>query len=378
MPVLLTGIALILATVILETKSHHFIKEDECPEGQPHIKKHAGKEGNEFMQVEYFREDHMADLWWVDMDKENSPACNLTDLFNSGKKENVTLVYGFLFFEHYITNLSISEEGGIQSVDSRHDWFIAPLLVDPSRIKKSTVKYVESSNALVVQWEIESDEWDRELSFQLVVFRSVRIQFAYKRIPFGSLQNFSQKFDGIKNTFGIGYEYKLKDKKLWIGSIMDIKECDELLEGSAIEFKQLLPSYEMCCSARDLDFTHPRPKEELEKTDPTTEAEENTDRIFHLDAEIDEMRGSLRNQTANNLTGVELILQRNTAAAIKEEMEDVYWPAYNWYTIFILAISFFITFVLIACSFRKLLMTIPGVSQEDDEAIEIVVGEHIN
>ncbi|CAB3387933.1 Hypothetical predicted protein, partial [Cloeon dipterum] len=206
-PFMLLVIALILIFSTLETRGSH----DEAPDLRVQ---------NELMEVTFVWHKNSANLLWVKMNEHQDEVVTITNYhLQSIKEVSVDLSFDFYLFGNKIRKVRLSKHGRNQSFGNHttSDWYISPVSIKTSRVKHSKIQYMDFGNAFAVQWEFESYDWDRKLSFQAVMHADGRIEFAYKEIPFGSLVNFRKKFQDIKNVIGVVHSYKLPDTTFWLG-----------------------------------------------------------------------------------------------------------------------------------------------------------------
>ncbi|XP_077411689.1 plexin domain-containing protein 1-like [Vanacampus margaritifer] len=133
---------------------------------------------------------------WVDMSDVGHGQVRVHGILSNSYQQaaKVALSFDFPFYGHYLRQVTIATGGFIFTGELTHRMltstqYIAPLMAnfDPSHSKESTVQYMDNGEVFVVQWErvrLSGKESAGAFTFQAVLYRTGRITFSYKDIPF--------------------------------------------------------------------------------------------------------------------------------------------------------------------------------------------------
>ncbi|CAB3371817.1 Hypothetical predicted protein [Cloeon dipterum] len=117
----------------------------------------------------------------------------------------IQVPFVFKVYGHNVQEVFVLREGGIKSADPNLKWNAIPLeikMFDEFTFCQIRFHYDDASFA--IQWEFGYDNCRNgtELSFQLNINADGRIDFIYKKIPFGNLK-------GVADNFGLSFEFKV-------------------------------------------------------------------------------------------------------------------------------------------------------------------------
>ncbi|XP_077354082.1 plexin domain-containing protein 1-like [Festucalex cinctus] len=133
---------------------------------------------------------------WVDMSDVGHGQVRVHGILSNSHQQaaKVALSFDFPFYGHYLRQITIATGGFIFTGELIHRMltstqYIAPLMAnfDPGHSKESTVQYMDNGEVFVVQWErvrLSGKESAGAFTFQAALYRTGRITFSYKDIPF--------------------------------------------------------------------------------------------------------------------------------------------------------------------------------------------------
>ncbi|CAB3386243.1 Hypothetical predicted protein [Cloeon dipterum] len=199
------------------------------------------------MQCTVFRYPAEAEGMWVDMDSQES--VKIRDMLRR-KKLTVSLSFAFDLFGHKIREVELSNSGEISHPTLDQVWVVTPLTITETTDRPGWIKYFDNGTTLTVQWSFEKRnirrekhaDWDKELSFQVTIHSSGRINFFYKKIPLGNLHSFQANYPIVKDSLGVKYYFTVLDNTrtslFAIGSQIRISET-EITEDTVVIFEPL-------------------------------------------------------------------------------------------------------------------------------------------
>ncbi|CAB3383289.1 Hypothetical predicted protein [Cloeon dipterum] len=198
-----------------------------------------------------FNSKKVAEELWVNMDKENG----VKTVMNHIGPEVIHLPFEFQFFDLNIRKIEVLKEGGVRSADPKTNWFMIPVTVGKLGLTPCQIRFFFKVPSLAIQWKFREhcsmEDQSTELSFQMSLFMTGRIEFIYKKIPFGNLRNFRANFADIGQKIGVNYRYELPklNTHFVLGIELNVDEL-EIEENTVINVKsrQMCTNYRTCGS----------------------------------------------------------------------------------------------------------------------------------
>uniref|UniRef100_UPI00358FA438 plexin domain-containing protein 2-like isoform X2 n=1 Tax=Myxine glutinosa TaxID=7769 RepID=UPI00358FA438 len=213
---------------------------------------------------------------WVDMDAIENTSTRVHGILSNTHRQaaRVNITFPFLFYGHYLHEVTIATGGFIYTGEVIHRMltatqYIAPLMAnfDPSLSKNSTVRYVDNGSALVVQWDrvhLKDQSDAGAFTFQASLHNDGKIIFAYKDIPFPvsniSTENHAVKV-GLSDAFVVEEKWKtrpsMRRKTIFEYNRLEL-DMDKVTNYSVVQITPLPTCQQLknCteCVTSDIDF----------------------------------------------------------------------------------------------------------------------------
>uniref|UniRef100_A0A8C4WZR2 Plexin domain containing 1 n=1 Tax=Eptatretus burgeri TaxID=7764 RepID=A0A8C4WZR2_EPTBU len=166
------------------------------------------KDDHKYYTTSYGSQENNKQLW-VDMDAIEDTSARVHGILSNTHRQaaRVNITFPFLFYGHYLHEVTIATGGFIYTGEVIHRMltatqYIAPLMAnfDPSLSQNSTVRYIDNGSALVVQWDrvhLKDQSDAGAFTFQASLHNDGKIIFAYKDIPF-PVSNISTESHAVK------------------------------------------------------------------------------------------------------------------------------------------------------------------------------------
>ncbi|CAB3386035.1 Hypothetical predicted protein [Cloeon dipterum] len=211
-PFILIGFALILASSFLIIQSEILtVPILNTPYGIFALNIPMKKDSHDSRRATFYWDDHFSmDVnYWCNIGRgENEIKPTGTFSAETATLRNVSLKYPITISGHKIRNVVLTSSGYIDAHDYNYTWIVSPMTLNTNG-RPSIIKYLNiAGGVLVVQWEIwpfyyEDRYQDEVIKMQVQVYSDGKVVFIYKKIPFGSLWKFRERFnDFYKQEFG--------------------------------------------------------------------------------------------------------------------------------------------------------------------------------
>ncbi|XP_065342668.1 plexin domain-containing protein 1-like [Cloeon dipterum] len=138
----------------------------------------------------------------------------------------VELPFDFKVYGHNVRKMEVLREGGIQSLDPNLNWDAIPLRIKSvDEFTQCPIRFLFDDLSLAIQWEFgynNNCQNGTELSFQMSIHANGRIDFVYRKIPFGNLEDvadifgvsFEFKVPGSNDTFDLGLQLQVNERNI--------------------------------------------------------------------------------------------------------------------------------------------------------------------
>ncbi|CAB3371818.1 Hypothetical predicted protein [Cloeon dipterum] len=152
-------------------------------------------------QSTIFNNELMVEMIWIDMDESG---CNVPE----HAPAVISLPSNFTIFGTEFAKIEVLRDGGIRSVDPKQRWSAIPLKKREFGLIPCNIRFQYEGNTLSIQWQFRNQVCntvvpDVELSFQVTLYTTGRVDFIYKTIPLG------YPVLDIDGNFGLSYQFKV-------------------------------------------------------------------------------------------------------------------------------------------------------------------------
>ncbi|CAL8304998.1 unnamed protein product [Lota lota] len=167
------------------------LRVDTLPENMTHVVASQ----RYYLWQSWGPEDHRTEELWEDLSTLDQGQVRIHGILSTTHRQaaRVALSFNFPFYGHLVRQITIATGGFIFTGEITHRMltatqYIAPLMAnfDPSFSPNSTVRYMDTGNLFVVQWDkvrLQGREDEGAFTFQAALHSNGTIVFNYREVP---------------------------------------------------------------------------------------------------------------------------------------------------------------------------------------------------
>ncbi|XP_015919280.2 plexin domain-containing protein 2 [Parasteatoda tepidariorum] len=208
----------------------------------------------------FYSDPEVGKKFWIDINSYPQPIVHHMLSDSHRQATTIPLKFDFPFYGSLLKNVTIATGGFLYTGDYLHNWiaatqYIAPLMAnfDSSQSNDSFIKYADNGTAFTAEWSqvyIKDRINDGAFTFQVTLFTSGDILFAYKEVPY-SISNISDASHPVK--IGISDAYVLERSLFFVRrkTIYEYHKIDMLKKNISSNTALYLKALPTCISYKD-------------------------------------------------------------------------------------------------------------------------------